>query len=109
LCTPHDVFVIQLKCKCLVATLIHALTHYTSTVNFIDICKFAIEKVNNNDFNGFADDMDHDTVCSEGETDKDGKMMKITNADTVMCWLCTQFNSTLLASWVHLLVSLSLF
>jgi hypothetical protein len=45
-CTAHDIFVIQLKCKYLAVTLTHALTHYSSTINFSDICKYAIEKVN---------------------------------------------------------------
>jgi hypothetical protein len=49
-----------------------------------------IEKVNDNDIYGSADDTDDDTDCSDDETDKDNKIMKIKHVETVMsAWLYT--------------------
>jgi hypothetical protein len=75
-CTPFEIFSVQLKAKYLSVTLSVALELYASTINFLDICSIAIDKVNDLDGGGDGGDLD---------TEK--KIKKVTNARTVMQWL----------------------
>jgi hypothetical protein len=72
LCTAYDIFILQTKCKYLAITLTHALSHYASTVNFLDICTHAIDKVNEFDFDGAEDEE---------------FFFKVKSPRTVMAWL----------------------
>jgi hypothetical protein len=72
LCTPHDVFVLRLKARCLAATLSHALILYESTVDFLEICKLGIQTINEID----------GCVCDEN--DEHDKIMQIYNPRTIM-------------------------
>jgi hypothetical protein len=78
LCTPHDVFVLRLKARYLAVTLTHALVMYESTTDFLDICRYAIQKINE------VDDMELEGL--EEET-KDKNMYYIQNPRTIMEWL----------------------
>jgi hypothetical protein len=80
LCTPQDIFVLQVKAKYLAKTLSCALTLYPTTANFLDIYLAGIQIVN---------EFDYDEIVN------DTPSFKITDPKTVLAWLCVfHTNST---------------
>jgi hypothetical protein len=64
------------------------LTHYSSTLNFSDICRYAIEKVNQLDFVWCCDDDNEEVDCNNDndESNNNKKIIQIKNPDTIMLW-----------------------
>jgi hypothetical protein len=89
LCSPYNIFSIQVKCKYLSAALAKALTHYDTPLTFNEICASAVEKVNEFDFDGIVDVDVCDDAGSNANSPNHSAFMKITNPKTVMTWLCT--------------------
>jgi hypothetical protein len=75
ICSSYDIFCIKSKAKYLALTLTLALTHYPTTHDFLDICKLAIDKI---------DDIDHsgDVVGEKRQSN-----LQIKSPRTIMQWL----------------------